>query len=169
MLSSYARLPNGANKAFYEERALAHEGVAGVTVLPRVKGIGTVGVVVAGTAGKPSEELLEEIRADLAAVREIAVDVTVSAPELVTVAVTATIQPAANASFQQAKEAAQAALTGFFTGERLGKPVYVAELSHLLFSTGLVANCHIQAPAADVEISPSQLPVLGTVTLTEEA
>ena len=169
ILSSYARLPNGANKAFYEERALSHEGVAGVAVLPRVNGIGTVGVVVAGTAGTPSEALLEEIRADLESVREIAVDVTVSAPELVTVPVTATLRPAATATFQQAKAAAEAALGAFFTGERLGKPVYLAELGHVLFATGLVANYHIQAPAADVSITASQLPVLGTVTLTEEA
>lgn len=48
VLDSFRRLPNGANAAFYEARALAHSGVAAVSVLPREQGIGTVGVVIAG-------------------------------------------------------------------------------------------------------------------------
>lgn len=167
ILDSFARLPNGANKAFYETRVLSHTDVGGVAVLPRVNGIGTVGVIVAGAEGVPSEELLQEIRADLEAVREIAVDVTVSAPETVRVDVTGELWPKDGVTFEEAKAAAESALGGFFTGARLGKNVYQAELGSLLFGTGCVKNVRLTAPAADLEITTSQLPVLGAVTLTE--
>lgn len=167
VLDSFSRLPNGANKAFYEARVLAHAGVGGVTVLPRVNGVGTVGIVVATASGQADDALLEEIRADLAAVREIAVDVTVSAPEAVAVPVSAVLWPREGATFAEAKAAAEAALAGFFTGARLGRPVYLAELGSLLFATGLLENYRLTAPAADISIAATQLPTLGAVTLTE--
>ena len=54
ILDSFLRLPNGANAVFYELRALSHKGVDAVRVIPRDRGIGTVGVVVAeaGAAGR---------------------------------------------------------------------------------------------------------------------
>lgn len=47
VLDSFIRLPNGANAAFYELRALSHAGVEAAVVIPRMNGIGTVGVVIA--------------------------------------------------------------------------------------------------------------------------
>ena len=167
VLASFSYLPNGANSAFYETRALSHAGVAAAAVTPRVGGIGTVGVTIASNSGVPDAALLEEVRADLAAAREIAVDVTVSAPSTVTVALRATLKPAAGVSFEAAKAAAEAAVRGYFTGARLGKPVYRAVLGELIYGTGLVENYTIKAPAADVKLARTQLPVLGTLTLTE--
>jgi len=167
VLASYARLPNGANAAFYETRAMSHAGVGGVSVLPRVNGVGTVGVVVATASGEADAALLEEIRADLEAVREIAVDVSVRAPEIVTVDLTAELLPADNVAFDDAKTAAEAALGGFFTGARLGKAVYLSQLTSLIYAGGLVKNVRFTAPAADVAVAAGQLPRLGSVTITE--
>ena len=60
VLDSFIRLPNGANAAFYELRALSHAGVEAAVVIPRMNGIGTVGVVIAAPEGVPSEELLQQ-------------------------------------------------------------------------------------------------------------
>lgn len=167
ILSSFARLPNGANRAYYEERVRAHNGVGGVTVTPRVDGVGTVGIVVAGTAGLPDAALVTEIQKDLDAVREIAVDVRVSAPTAVAVPVTASLWPKDGVPFAEAKAAAESALGGFFTGARLGKPVYLAELGSVLFGTGLLKNYQLTEPAADTAVTASELPQLGAVALTE--
>ena len=85
VLDSFIRLPNGANAAFYELRALSHPGAGAVTVIPRYRGIGTVGVVVSTMSGETDAALIAEIQQDLDAVREIAVDVTVMAPTVRTV------------------------------------------------------------------------------------
>lgn len=167
ILASFARLPNGANRAFYVERALSHAGVAAAQVLPRVNGVGTVGVVIASTAGMPDDALVAEVQEDLEAAREIAVDVTVSPPEAVTVAVTAALTPVSGVSFDEAKTAVAGAVTDYFTGERLGKPVYRAVLGSLIYGTGLVENYDLTAPAQDVAASETALPILGELTLTE--
>ena len=51
ILATYQRLPNGTNRAYYEQEALAVEGVAAAKVLPKNRGLGTVDVVVAAPGG----------------------------------------------------------------------------------------------------------------------
>lgn len=111
ILDSFIRLPNGANAAFYELRALSHPGVEAVRVIPRHQGIGTVGVVVSGAGGVPEQALLQEIQDDLDSVREIAVDVTVMAPELERMDLAVRILPKPGKSFDSAQAAVRTALT----------------------------------------------------------
>lgn len=167
VMNSYAGLSNGANAAFYEERALAHEGVAKAAVLPRWQGIGTVGVVVATTDGEPDEELLEEIRDDLDSVREIAVDVTVMAPTEQTVNVTVELLPQDGIPFAAASAAVQTAIQSFFNGNLLGKDVYRAALGDAIYRTGKVRSYEILAPAEDILTDGPTLPRLGTLTIRE--
>ena len=167
VLDSFIRLPNGANAMFYELRALSHEGVDAVTVIPRYQGIGTVGVVVATASGAPDEALLEEIQEDLDSVREIAVDVTVMAPDVQTVDLQLEIWPRDGVSFEQAKSAVQTELANFFTGQLLGKPLYLAALGGIVYASGKVKNFAISQPNADIAAQPMKLLQLGQVTITE--
>lgn len=167
LLASYRRLPNGANAAFYQETAMTHDGVAAVSVVGRGRGIGTVDVYVAAPGGTPSAELLEEIRADLAARREIAVDVQVLAPTLQAVNVSLELTAAEGAAFSTVKAAAETAVRGFFTGKLLGCPVLSAELSSLVYAVDGVANCHLLTPSADLAAASTVLPTLGTLSITE--
>ena len=145
VLDSLIRLPNGANAAFYELRALSHAGVEAAVVIPRMNGIGTVGVVIAAPEGVPSEELLQQVQDDLDAVREIAVDV----------------------SFETAKAAAEKAVRALFTGALLGKSLYRAAISSAIFETGTVQNVKLLQPAADIPGTERTLCRLGEVTITE--
>lgn len=169
VLDSFTRLPNGANAAFYELRALQHPGAAAVKVIARYQGVGTVGVVVATQSGEANAALLEEIRQDLQAVREIAVDVTVMAPEITTVNVAVTIWPKAGVTYAAAKQAVQEALQAHFTGKLLGKSVYLATLGGVIYGTGKVDNYAISQPTADLAAHDTVLPRLGTLTITEGA
>ena len=163
ILDSYRRLPNGANAAFYESQALLHPGVAAAQAVGRARGIGTVDVYVATTAGVPDTTLLQEIETDLEQKREIAVDLQVKAPTTVSVAVTAELEAA---DYAAASAAVQTALQGYFTGERLGKAVLLSELHALLHQVEGLENYHILAPAADVAAAVGTLPVLGQVQLS---
>ena len=167
VLDTFVRLPNGANAAFYELRALSHPGAAAVRVIPRWNGIGTVGVVVATKDGEQNNALLRRIEEDLQSVREIAVDVAVFPPITARVNVAAKLWPAEGVSFDDAKAAAQTALAAYFDGSLLGRPVYRARLGKLFYDTGKIRNYEITAPSSDVAGDEQTLPRLGTVTLTE--
>ena len=167
VLDSFVRLPNGANAAFYEQRALSHAGVRAVSVIPRESGIGTVGVVIAADGGIPDAALVAAVQADIQKVREIAVDVTVRAPTAQVVNVTAKLKPKAGVTFQTAKAAVASAVRAYFTGTLLGKRLYRAALGDVIYGTGLVENYTLSAPGSDLAGAADRLPVLGALTLTE--
>ena len=157
ILDSFIRLPNGANAAFYELRALSHPGVEAVRVIPRHQGIGTVGVVVSGAGGVPEQD----------SVREIAVDVTVMAPEPERVDLAVRILPKPGKSFDSAQAAVRTALTAWFDGGLLGKPVYRTQLGKVILDTGVAETYAITAPTKDLPGNARRLPQLGTLTITE--
>ena len=167
VLASYQRLPNGANAAYYEQEAMRYPGVAAAKAVGRARGIGTVNVVIATHAGVPDAALLAAVEMDLQKKREIAVDVKVLAPTVETVAVTAALKAAPGYTFAEVKAGAQSALEELFTGELLGKSVTTARLLTLLCGVEGVENVHLTAPAADVAVGSTELPMLGTVTLSE--
>ncbi len=167
VLASYQRLPNGANAAYYEQEAMRYPGVAAAKAVGRARGIGTVNVVIATHAGVPDAALLAAVEMDLQKKREIAVDVKVLAPTVETVAVTAALKAAPGYTFAEVKAGAQSALEALFTGELLGKSVTTARLLTLLCGVEGVGNVHLPAPAADVAVGSTELPMLGTVTISE--
>ena len=167
VLASYQRLPNGANAAYYEQEAMRYPGVAAAKAVGRARGIGTVNVVIATHAGVPDAALLAAVETDLQKKREIAVGVKVLAPAVETVAVTAALKAAPGYTFAEAKAGAQSALEALFTGGLLGKSVTTARLLTLLCGVEGVENVHLTAPAADVAVGSTELPMLGTVTISE--
>ena len=167
VLASYQRLPNGANAAYYEQEAMRYPGVAAAKAVGRARGIGTVNVVIATHAGVPDAALLAAVETDLQKKREIAVDVKVLAPAVETVAVTAALKAAPGYTFAEVKAGAQSALEALFTGGLLGKSVTTARLLTLLCGVEGVENVHLTAPAADVAVGSTELPMLGTVTISE--
>ena len=167
VLESYRRLPNGANAAFYEQEALRFPNVAAAKAVGRARGIGTVDVYVSTHGGAPEEALLGEIRAALQKKREIAVDVAVKVPTEKRIDVTAALEAEQGWTMREITDAAQEALQAYFTGERLGEPVYRAKLASILYGVPGVKNYHLLAPEKDVPADATELPVLGRVTLTE--
>ena len=67
------------------------------------------------------------------------------------------------------RTAVEADLAEQFNGKLLGRGVKLAELNSRIYAMPGVENCHITAPAADLAANDTVLPVLGTVTVTEEA
>ena len=167
ILESYQRLPNGANAAWYEQTAMAYDGVAAARAVGRARGTGTVDVYVTTEEGVPGAELLTGLQAVFQEKREIAVDVQVKAPTVQTVNVAVSVLPAEDVDFTSAKAAAEQTLTTFFTGRLLGAPVRLAELGSRLYALAEVANYRFTAPAADIPAGGTVLPVLGTLAVTE--
>ena len=162
ILSSFARLPNGANCAYYEEAAKSFEQVVAAVALPKKRGVGTVDVVVATQSGVPEKALLDDIRRQIEKIREIAVDVAVVAPERVMVDVS--VQIAAQ-DFEVVAPLVEQAVRGHFDGGLLGEHVLRAQLGNLIYSVAGVENYTLQQPAGDVAVEADQLPVLGRLTV----
>lgn len=167
LLDSYRRLPNGANAAYYEQTALSFTGVAASVAVSRPRGVGSVDLYIATDAGIPDETLLSEVDAYLQEKREISVDLRVLPPTAAAVNISAAIQPAAGFTFEEASADAKAALQAAFTGVMLGKSVTLAYLGNLLFDLDSVQNYRFTSPSADLAGSPTVLPRLGTVTISE--
>lgn len=165
VLGTYRRLANGANAAFYHQKAMSFEEVAAATVVPRSRGVGTVDVVIATLAGVPEQSLLDEVQAYFDSVREIAVDVQVLAPTLQSVDVTLAVKVAENYDSAGVLENVENILAGWFSGERLGKNVLLAELGAAVFAVEGVENYSFSAPSRDVAVDGTVLPALGTLTV----
>ena len=165
VLESFQRLPNGANAAFYEQGALAFGPVAAVNVLPRVRGRGTVDVVLATTAGLPDEALLGQVQDWFEQRREIAVDVSVRAPEVKTVDVTVAVQVREGMEEQAVLDEVERAVRDWFDGRRLGKNVLRAALGQVVYGVDGVENYSLTAPMEDLAVEWGELPMLGTLNV----
>ena len=167
VLATFQRLANGANNAFYHQAAMAFDGVAAVTVLPRNRGVGTVDLVPAAQAGVPDEALLEAMQGYFDRVREIAVDVKVMPPTAETVDVSVQLWAEKGRDYETVAAAVRQRLKNWFSGERLGKALPRAQLIALIYGVDGVANCRLITPAADLSLDSVTLPVLGELTITE--
>lgn len=167
VLATFTRLANGANNAFYHQAAMSFDGVAAVTVLPKNRGVGTVDIVPAAQGGVPGGELLAALQDHFDRVREIAVDVKVLSPEVETVDVSVRLWAAQGRDWEEVAAAVRQRLAGWFSGERLGRPLPRAQLISLIYGVDGVANCELLSPAADLPLDRVTLPVLGELTVME--
>lgn len=167
VLNSFRRLSTGANAAFYEQAAMAVEGVAAARAVPLVRGIGTVDLYVSAAAGMPNAALLAAVREALEPLREIAVSLAVYEPEQRPVNLTLSVTPADGVSFAAASAAAESALRSHFHGGLLGSSVLQAGLTALVFALPEVANCAVVMEGGDMEGVPAGLPCIGTLTMVE--
>lgn len=167
VLATYRRLANGANAAFYQQEALAYDGVAAVKVLPKNRGVGTVDMVVAAVGGMPGQTLLDALQAHFDSVREIAVDVGVLAPTQADVDMTVALTVESGYTFDEVSGRVRQAVENRFTGTLLGCPVYQAELTALVFAVEGVANCTVTVEGGDLAADSVTLPCLGRLTVTE--
>ena len=165
VLESYKSLPNGSNRSYYETVALETEGVAAAMVVPKVRGVGTADVYIAGKAGLPDGDTVAAVEARLEQEREICVDIRVAAPETVSVPVSVSIEVSEEGDSESVCAAVKAALEGYFDGRLLGKNVLLAKLGSVVFGVEGVENYSFTAPSADVEIAQNQLPVAGEITV----
>lgn len=167
VMATYTRLANGANAAFYEQAAGSCDGVAAVKVLPRNRGIGTVDVVIAAQGGVPDQTLLDAVQSHLDSIREIAVDVQVTAPTAKNVNLSIVLTPESGCGFAELSQLVRQTVESWFTGALLGKPVLQAQMTALIFAVKGVANCVVTLSGGDVAAEDTALPCLGQLTITE--
>lgn len=165
IMTAYHGLSNGANAAYYKTMAEKVGGVEYVSVVPRIDGIGTVAVVLASSGGSVDLNVLVDVETAMEECRGLGVDVRVLEAENVSVDMVLKLVPVSGVTLEEAKSKAETALAACFQGNRIGKGIYLAELTHAVMDTGVVENVLFSAPTEDVAIGATQRPVPGTVTM----
>lgn len=166
VLTGYQTIANGTNAAFYYNETMKYAFVHSVSVLPRVRGIGTVDVVAAGKGEALSAGQMAIIQQGLAELKEICVDVQVIPPVLHPVEVAITVTPRDEYGFEGVKAAIEACIRAYLAEKAIGTPLHTAELSNLVYGLEGVYNHHLTLPAQDIPLAPDELITLGTLTVT---
>ena len=122
-------------------------------------------VVPAAQGGVPDQALLAAIQDYFDRVREIAADVKVLPPTVETVDVSVTLWVQEGRDYGEVAAAVRQRLEGWFSGERLGRPLPRAQLISLIYGVDGVANCRLAVPAADLSLDNVTLPVLGELSI----
>lgn len=197
LISALNERPFGGNIAAYREYVLALDGVGAVQVYPTWNGGGTVKLSVLGADFMPaSSTLVNNVQNAVdpppgqglgLGMAPIGAQVTVIAPQSVTVNVSATLTLRPGYTVEQVTPLITAALEGYFLNTRkewaaqLGDgatvlynaDIYLSLVTAAIVSvTGVlnVSGLTLNGSAADVTLTQSgalqQVPVLGTVTLS---
>lgn len=162
----------GVTRAAYEAVALAVPGVVDVYVADQhPRGEGTVDVVVQGSAGLPTDGLLENVRAALETTIVINHDLLVKAPTPVAVEVRATLE-LVSGNAAETLAGAEAWVRSMFTyGDSdiprfgIGKDVVRDRLASGIISITGVKRIVWGKPTADMEIPADGLAVLSALDL----
>ena len=163
----------GNTRAAYEAAALSVPGVADVKVADQhPRGEGTLDIIVQGTAGIPTEKLLEDVRAAVADTIIINDDVLVKAPTAHPVTITCTLE-LLSGDAESLRTQARAWLTSLFAGGAgdgsaafgVGVDVIRDRLAQGIISLSGVKRIVWTSPEADIVIAPDKLATLESLTV----
>ena len=168
LLKSYSEIPNGTNAAFYRDQALRVEGISTVSVIPMARGVGTVDIYVACDGQAPDPALVTQIERDLAALREICVDVQVLPANLISANVYMTVTPKAGYAMNNVRSDCTQAIQDYFTGLDIGQSALLAGIGQAIFAVDGVKNYTFNTMmCSDKHVTATQLAVCGSIGIAE--
>lgn len=161
--------PAGGASYDYRRWALEVEGVASALVIPKRRGGGTIDIVITGTAGTPSAEVITACKTHIEAVCSVYADVWVYAPTIRTVNATAEIELAPDFILADVQAAAQKAYNILLGALKPGETLKRSQIEAMINNLAGVSDRTVTAPTGNVKASDD--PTLigwirpGTITL----
>ena len=166
---------NGSTKYAYESWARGVSGVVAAKIMDRhPRGQGTVDVIVKGSAGIPTDELIQEVDTVVQENRPINDDVQVLEPVPVPVAVNAELVLIGGTPDIIIAEATQR-INAMFTDPRVLPDVDPLEIGqdlprdlliHIIKAVSGIKKINFTSPAADIPVPENGLAVLESINLT---
>lgn len=162
---------NGATRYAYESWAMSVTGVVGCTILDNhPRGPGTVDVIVRGSAGIPTEQLLSAVRTLVLQNKPINDDVEVKGPERVSVVIRGELEVSGGV-LEQVAEAARARIADLLNPAGtapigIGEDVTLDRLTACVMGIAGVKRVTWSDPEGDIAIPVHGLAVLESVELT---
>ncbi|MFA7331013.1 MAG: baseplate J/gp47 family protein [Candidatus Delongbacteria bacterium] len=147
----------GGTRGAYQAWALSVTGVKAAMVLDDAPyGPGTVGVVVLGTDGAPTPELLEAVKDYIRPRQPLTAQLVVSSAEITEVALSLTVWRFATADQATVDAAVRLALQGYSDALQLGEGLIRARLVAAVMAVDGVYNVTVDVPTADVPATPAE-------------
>jgi uncharacterized phage protein gp47/JayE len=166
----YMRNPPGGGRATdYELWALEVPGVAFARCYPGRRGIGKVDVVIAGTDGLPSEDLVAAVQTHIDRMRPVACPdalVIAPVPVVVDVAAQVRVEPYSGLMLPALTARARAELARHFENLAPGDGVIAARLAAIILGVPGIGDVVMTSPAANVAPAAAYWPRLGDVELS---
>ena len=145
--------PAGGATYDYRRWALEVEGVADALVIPGRRGGGTVDIVITGTAGAPSAEVIANCLAHIQNQCSVFADVWVYAPTIRTVGASAKIELATGFTLTAVQAAAQAAYNILLGSLKPGENLKRSQIEAMINNLAGVVDRAVIAPAGNVKAS----------------
>jgi uncharacterized phage protein gp47/JayE len=147
----------GGTRGAYHAWAMGVPGVQAAMVLDDAPyGPGTVGVVVLGTDGAPTPQLLQDVRDYIRPRQPLTAQLVVSSATITPVSLTLTVWRFATADQATVEAAVRLALQGYSDALQLGEGLIRARLVAAVMAVDGVYNVTVDAPTADVPATPAE-------------
>ena len=167
LISSFQIISNGTNTAYYYDETMKDEGVLSANVLPRVRGRGTVDIVVKGKPGVDETGLVQRLTQQFSQTKEINVDILVRTPTILTEDCQVSVAVLDGHAFTTVSGEVEKVVGEFFSQIGIGNPIYRAALVSAIYQVPGVANCSLISPQTDLPQDGDALFVLGDVKVEE--
>lgn len=169
---SYLQKPSTSGNAFnYQEWALLVPGVGNAKVFPLWNGNGTVKVIVVNNSMEIDTTLEALVSEYIETVRPIGALVTVDSPGEKVIGITASITLDGSQSYEDVVASFNTAVANYFKGLVFDTySVSYAKVGSLLLSTPGVLDYStllLGGGTSNITIDEMEMPILGTITLTE--
>ncbi len=171
-LRSYQRRPTtSGNETHYKQWALEVSGCGNAKVFPLWNGPGTVKVLVINEDMAIDPSLPDIVAAHIEAVRPIGAAVTVESPSGLTINIAADVVLDGSKALADVQAAFATALTAYLKGVVFETySVSYAKIGSLLLSTEGVGDYNdlfVNSGTANISIASDEMPITGTIMLTE--
>jgi len=159
---------NGRTKYAYMLWATSVDGVESVKILDQhPRGQGTVNVIVKGTGGLPTDDLLSAVRAVIDAESFVIDDVEVRAPEVLSADIDIELHVISGDSVAMIADVTTNVETYFKNNIEIGESFTLDRLTALALQVSNdISSIDIKSPAADIKASDDALIVLKTLNVS---
>ena len=165
-ITKWETLGLGGTREAYRNWALSVPGVSAASVLDDFPfGPGTVGVVILGTNGVPSAELINEVHQYIKARKPLTADVRILAPDIRSINLNIEVIRYASAARETVETGVREAINSYSSRLQLGEGLISARLINEIMDVSGVYNMKVNSPQRDVNVSVDQFLVFDQIVI----
>ncbi len=162
---TYYCVPNGMNKAYYQQLAKTVDGVKKVGVVSFARGAGTINVYVSGNEDDISQAVVDEVAQVIQSEREINLDVQVFAAVKSPYNLNVTVKAKAGYTQNDVTELIAQAFEEYLSTIPMGGKLYLSSLGKYLLETGCIENYEFDMSMTNAIVPGSQYFVSGETVI----
>ena len=162
---TYYCVPNGMNKAYYQQLAKTVDGVKKVGVVSFARGAGTINVYVSGNEDDISQAVVDEVAQVIQSKREVNLDVQVFAAVKSPYNLNVTVKAKAGYTQNDVTELIAQAFEEYLSTIPMGGKLYLSSLGKYLLETGCIENYEFDMSMTNAIVPGSQYFVSGETVI----